>query len=160
MASDLSESARRVQDYLSARGFSYEVKESDASTRTPQDAAERVGRAVGQIAKPPVFKEKKSDRLILVIASGANRVDVKKIERQAGLKLVMADGASVKEKVGFAIGGVPPAGHRDPLETLLDPDLKKYEEIWAAAGTPNALFRLKPEELELLTNGRWGDLAQ
>lgn len=160
MAPDLSESARRVQSYLSGRGFSYEVKESVGSTRTAQDAAARVGCAVGQIAKSLVFKEKKSGRLILVIASGANRVDVKKIERHTGLKLGMADGDSVKETVGFAIGGVPPAGHNDPLETLLDPDLKKHEEIWAAAGTPNALFRLKPEELEPLTNGRWVDLAQ
>ncbi len=160
MANDLSDSAKRVQDYLVKRGFSFQVKELAGSTRTAQDAAERVGCDVGQIAKSLIFKEKKSGRLILVIASGANRVDVKKIEQSTGLKLGMADGKYVKEKVGFAIGGVPPAGHNEPLETLLDPDLKKHEEIWAAAGTPSSLFRLKPDDLEPLTNGRWVDCSE
>jgi prolyl-tRNA editing enzyme YbaK/EbsC (Cys-tRNA(Pro) deacylase) len=160
MTSDLSESARRVQTYLQERGFAFEVQESAGSTRTAQDAAARVGCDVGQIAKSLVFKEKQSGRLILVIASGANRVDVKKIEKHTGMKLGMVDGASVKAQVGFAVGGVPPAGHNEPLETLLDPDLKKHEAIWAAAGTPNAVFRLKPEELASLTDGRWIDLAQ
>ena len=160
MTNDLSDSAKRVQDYLAERGFTFEVKELAGSTRTAQDAAERVGCNVGQIAKSLIFKEKKLGRLILVIASGANRVDVKKIESTTGWKLGMADGKSVKEKVGFAIGGVPPAGHNEPLETLLDPDLRKYEEIWAAAGTPSALFRLRPDDLGPLTNGRWIDLSE
>ena len=160
MRKNMSESAKRLQDYLIGKGFSFEVKELAGSTRTAQDAAERVGCDVGQIAKSLIFKEKKSGRLILVIASGANRVDVKKIEQSTGLKLGMADGKDVKEKVGFAIGGVPPAGHNEPLETLLDPDLKKHEEIWAAAGTPSSLFRLKPDDLVPLTNGRWVDLSE
>ena len=160
MRKNMSESAKRLQDYLIGKGFSFEVKELAGSTRTAQDAAERVGCDVGQIAKSLIFKEKKSGRLILVIASGANRVDVKKIEQSTGLKLGMADGKYVKEKVGFAIGGVPPAGHNEPLETLLDPDLKKHEEIWAAAGTPSSLFRLKPDDLVPLTNGRWVDLSE
>ena len=160
MANDLSDSAKRLQDYFTDKGFPFEVNELSGSTRTAQEAAQRVGCDVGQIAKSLVFKEKKSGRLILVIASGAKRVDVKKIERTTGWKLGMADGASVKERVGFAIGGVPPAGHNEPLETLLDPDLRKYEEIWAAAGTTSALFRLRPDDLEPLTNGRWIDLSE
>lgn len=160
MAKDLDDGAKRLQDYFTDKGFSFVVTELNGSTRTAQEAAEAVGCTLEQIAKSLVFKEKKGDRLILVVASGANRVDVKKIERRTGLKLGMADGKTVKEKVGFAIGGVPPAGHNEPLETLLDPDLRQHEEIWAAAGTPHTLFRLKPEELEPLTNGCWVDLSQ
>ncbi|HDI59972.1 MAG TPA: YbaK/EbsC family protein, partial [Desulfobacteraceae bacterium] len=89
-----------------------------------------------------------------------NRVDLKKIEAATGLKLGRADGNYVKARVGFAIGGVPPAGHNEPLETFLDEDLKRYETIWAAAGTPFALFQLKPDDLAPLTGGRWLDLAE
>jgi prolyl-tRNA editing enzyme YbaK/EbsC (Cys-tRNA(Pro) deacylase) len=95
-----------------------------------------------------------------VIASGSNRVDLAKIKKRTGLKLSKADGKYVKERVGFAIGGIPPAGHTESLETLLDEDLKRYEVIWAAAGTPYAVFQLKPADLEALTNGRWIDLSE
>ena len=160
MPSNLRESAARVQDFLTAKGFSFEVKELSSSSRTAQEAADSVGCALGQIAKSLVFKEKKTGRPILVIASGANRVDLAKIKQATGLKLGRADGNFVKENVGFAIGGVPPAGHNEPLETILDPDLRLYDTIWAAAGTPFALFELKPENLEPMTNGRWIDLAE
>jgi prolyl-tRNA editing enzyme YbaK/EbsC (Cys-tRNA(Pro) deacylase) len=83
-----------------------------------------------------------------------------KIEKATGLKLGRADGTYVKENVGYAIGGVPPVGHNESLNTILDPDLKKYEEIWAAAGTPFAVFQLKPTDLESLTKGRWVDLSE
>ena len=160
MDSTLSSSAKRVQDFLVARGFSFEVRELPGSTRTAQEAAESVGCTVSQIAKSLVFKEKKTDRLVLVIASGSNRVDVKKIQRSTGLKLGKADGKFVKERVGYAIGGIPPAGHNEALETFLDRDLKNYDVIWAAAGTPFAVFPLKPADLEPLTKGRWLDLAE
>ena len=160
MDSTLSSSAKRVQDFLVARGFSFEVRELPGSTRTAQEAAESVGCTVSQIAKSLVFKEKKTDRLVLVIASGSNRVDVKKIQRSTGLKLGKADGKFVKERVGYAIGGIPPAGHNEALETFLDRDLKNYDVIWAAAGTPFAVFPLKPADLEPLTQGRWLDLAE
>lgn len=160
MASKLSDSAKRVQDFLSAKGFSFEVKELPGSTRTAQEAADSVGCAVAQIAKSLVFREKKTNLPVLVIASGSNRVDLTKIEKETGLKLGKADGNFVKERVGYAIGGIPPAGHNEPLETLLDKDLKKYEVIWAAAGTPFAVFQLKPSDLEPLTNGKWIDLSE
>jgi len=160
MESELSHSAKRLQDFLSARGFSFEVKELPGSTRTAQEAADSIGCTVSQIAKSLVFKEKKTDRPVLVIASGSNRVDLKKIQKSAGLKLGKADGNFVKERIGFAIGGVPPVGHNEPLETLLDRDLKKYETIWAAAGTPFAVFQLKPVDLEPLTQGKWIDLSE
>jgi prolyl-tRNA editing enzyme YbaK/EbsC (Cys-tRNA(Pro) deacylase) len=160
MASKLSESSKRVQDFLSAKGFSFEVKELPGSARTAQEAADSVGCEVGRIAKSLVFREKESNLPVLVIASGSNRVDLAKIEKETGLKLGKADGTFVKERVGYAIGGVPPAGHNEPLETILDKDLRKYETVWAAAGTPFAVFQLNPSDLEPLTNGRWIDLSE
>jgi prolyl-tRNA editing enzyme YbaK/EbsC (Cys-tRNA(Pro) deacylase) len=160
MGPELSNSARRVQDYLAANGFSFEVKELPGSTRTAQEAADSIGCTVAQIAKSLVFREKITDRPILVIASGSNRVDVKKVQRKRGIKLGKADGKFVRERVGYAIGGVPPAGHNEPLETLLDRDLKNYDVIWAAAGTPFAVFQLKPADLEPLTKGTWIDLSE
>jgi prolyl-tRNA editing enzyme YbaK/EbsC (Cys-tRNA(Pro) deacylase) len=160
MGSVLSNSAKRVQEYLSANGFSFEVRELPRSTRTAQEAADSIGCTVPQIAKSLVFKEKKTDRPILVIASGSNRVDVKKIQSTMGIKIGIADGKFVKERVGYAIGGIPPVGHNEPLETLLDRDLKNYDIIWAAAGTPFAVFQLKPADLEPLTKGKWIDLSE
>jgi prolyl-tRNA editing enzyme YbaK/EbsC (Cys-tRNA(Pro) deacylase) len=160
MDSELSHRAKCVQEFLFARGFSFEVKELPGSTRTAQEAADSIGCAVSQIAKSLVFKEKKTVRPVLVIASGSNRVDLKKIQKSTGLRLGKADGNFVKERIGFAIGGVPPVGHNEPLETLLDRDLKKYETIWAAVGTPFAVFQLKPVDLEPLTQGKWIDLSE
>lgn len=160
MASELRDSAKRVQDFLLSKGFSFNVKELSSSTRTAQEAADSIGCTVHQIAKSLVFREKATDLPILVIASGSNRVDIIKIEKLTGLKLGRADGEYVKERVGYAIGGVPPVGHTEPLETILDPNLKKYEVIWAAAGTPFAVFKLKPKDLEPLTNGKWVELSE
>ncbi len=160
MTTNLSASAKRVQDFLTDRGFSFQVVELAASTRTAQEAADSVGCEVGQIAKSLVFKEKQSGEPVLVIASGKNRVDLKKIRKAAGIALTRADGNFVKARVGFAIGGIPPVGHSEPLRTLLDPDLKKYETIWAAAGTPFAVFSLKPDDLEPMTGGVWVELAE
>lgn len=159
MGSDLRNSAKRVQHFLSAMGFSFKVMELPDSTRTAQEAADSIGCSVSQIAKSLVFKEKKINRPILVIASGANRVDVKIIQKSTRLELEKADGKFVKDRVGYAIGGVPPVAHLEPLETLLDSDLMKYETIWAAAGTPFAVFQLKSADLEPLTKGKWIDLS-
>ena len=160
MTIEMRSSAKRVQDFLSAKGFSFEVKELSGSTRTAREAADSVGCSVAQIAKSLVFRDKATDMPILVIASGANRVDLRKIKRATGLKLGRADGEFVKARVGFAIGGVPPVGHNEPLQTILDPDLKDHDLIWAAAGTPHALFQLKPSDLEPLTGGTWVELAE
>lgn len=160
MGTELSDSAHRVQNFLLERGFSFEVRELPGSTRTAQEAAESIGCDVAQIAKSLIFKEEVTNLPILVIASGSNRVDVAKIERETGLKLGKADGKFVKERVGYAIGGIPPVGHNEPLKTILDADLKNYDVIWAAAGTPFAVFQLKPADLEPLTNGSWLNLAE
>jgi prolyl-tRNA editing enzyme YbaK/EbsC (Cys-tRNA(Pro) deacylase) len=160
MKAELSDSAKRVQDFICAKGFSFEVKELPGSTRTAQEAAESIGCSVSQIAKSLVFKDMETGHPILVIASGSNRVDVMKIQKSTGLKLGRADGNYVKKRVGYAIGGVPPVGHIEPLVTILDPDLKKYDVIWAAAGTPFAVFMLKPKDLETLTEGKWVKLSE
>ena len=160
MTSKLSDSASRVQDYLTERGFSFEVRELPGSTRTAQEAADSIGCEVAQIAKSLVFREKETNLPVLVIASGSNRVDLSKIESGTGLKLGKADANFVREHVGFAIGGIPPVAHNEPLETILDPDLKKYDVIWAAAGTPFAVFQLKSADLGPLTHGRWIELSE
>lgn len=160
MTSVLTNSAKRVQEFLDSKGFSFEVKELPDSTRTAQEAAESIGCNVGQIAKSLIFKEKKTDRPILIIASGLNRVSLTKIQGTENVALGKADGKFIKDRVGFAIGGIPPVGHSESLVTFLDVDLKKYDIIWAAAGTPFAVFQLKPCDLGPLTNGKWIDLSE
>ena len=160
MSQELRDSARRVQDYLSERGFDFQVKELQSSTRTAQEAADSIGCGVAQIAKSLIFRDKATELPVLIVASGANRVDIKKVQRTTGIKLGRADGNYVKENVGYAIGGVPPVAHNTPLKTLLDPDLRNHETIWAAAGTPFAMFELGAEDLESLTGGMWVELSE
>lgn len=159
MDKELSGSAKKVQNFLIDNGFSCEVKELPDSTRTAEEAARTIGCEVAQIAKSLIFMDKASGNPVLVIASGANQVDIKKIERAKGIHLVKADGKFVKERVGFAIGGVPPVGHTEKIRTFLDPALKNYEWIWAAAGTPFAVFRLSSHEIQKMTDGEFIELA-
>jgi prolyl-tRNA editing enzyme YbaK/EbsC (Cys-tRNA(Pro) deacylase) len=150
----LSPNAQRVQDALRALGFAYEVTELAQATRTAGEAARAVGCEVGQIAKSLVFKAAPSGRAVLVIASGANKVNEWRIGVLLKEVLEKAPAAFVREHAGFTIGGVPPVGHARPLETFIDEDLLRQETIWAAAGTPNALFRLVPADLVKMTGGR------
>ena len=149
----LSASAQKVQDALSARGMTLQVIELPGSTRTAQEAAQAIGCGVGQIVKSLVFKGKRSAKPVLVIASGSNRVDERKIEALIGEPLGKADADFVRQQTGFVIGGVPPVGHSQPLQTYVDADLLQYTEIWAAAGTPHAVFHLTSQELCDLTGG-------
>lgn len=158
MNKELSSSAKKIQNFLIDNGFSCQVKELPDSTRTAAEAARAIGCEVAQIAKSLIFIDKTSGNPILIIASGANQVDVKKIEQSKGFQLVKADGKFVKERVGFAIGGVPPVGHNEKIRTFLDPSLKNYEWIWAAAGTPFAVFRLSSHEIQKMTNGEFIEL--
>ena len=155
-----SRSARRVQEALAARGFDFEVREFPESTRTSAEAAAAIGCAVGEIAKSLVFRGAESGEAVLIIASGANRVDPAKAEALLGEAIGRADADFVRAATGFAIGGVPPLGHDRPLVTLIDEDLLAFEDVWAAAGTPNAVFRLSPKDLSELTGGRVGDVKQ
>ena len=154
MSKSLSPSAQKVQDALAALGFANQVVERDATTRSAAEAAAAVGCEVGQIAKSILFRVKNSARPILVVASGPNRVNEKAIEALLGEKLGKADADYVRARTGFVIGGVPPLGHSERIEIFLDEDLMRFPEIWAAAGTPNAVFRLTPDELLRMTKGR------
>ncbi len=150
----LSPSAQKVQDTLRRLGLNNEIRELPDTTRSAAEAAAAIGCGVGQIAKSLVFKTKQSGSAVLVITSGKNRVDEKKLSGHLGEPIERADADFVREKTGFAIGGVPPVGHSAKLETFIDEDLLQFESIWAAAGTPNAVFQLVPRELVQMTGGR------
>lgn len=141
-----SASARRVQQALDRFGISLQVVELPASTRTAMDAAGAIGTTVAQIAKSLVFKTA-SGAPLLVITSGTNRVNEKSVGQRIGEPIGKADADFVREQTGFAIGGIPPVGHAQPIRTLVDEDLLQFDEIWAAAGTPHAVFKLTPAEL-------------
>ena len=158
MDESLSASARKVQQALQVLGLDLQVVELPGSTRTALEAAQAVGCQVGQIVKSLVFKARRSQRPILVIASGQNRVDERRIEALIGEPLGRADADFVRQRTGFVIGGVPPVGHSEKLLTFLDADLLGYEFLWAAAGTPHAVFRLTPQELTQIAAGQVVDL--
>ncbi len=146
-------SASRVQDALASAGLSARVVELPQSTRTAADAAKAIGCEVGQIAKSLVFRARESGSAILVIASGTNRVNESTIASAIGEPIEKADAEFVRTRTGYAIGGVPPVGHVDAIRTFIDEDLLRFDRIWAAAGTPNAVFELSPAELPRLTRG-------
>jgi Cys-tRNA(Pro) deacylase len=154
----LSPSAQKVQDALRALGFDLTVIEHAKSTRTAQEAADRVGVTIGQIVKSLIFKGQVSGKPILVLTSGANRVDEKRIESYGGEKIERAEPEFVREVTGYAIGGVPPIAHLKQMETYLDEDLLQYDFIWAAAGTPNAVFELTPYDLQQMTEGKIAEI--
>jgi len=155
----LSKSARRVQDALESLGFSFEVLELPQSTRTAVEAAEAVGCGVEQIVKSLIFRGAHTGEPVLVIASGANRVNEEAVAKIIGEPIEKASADFVREHTGFVIGGVAPVGHVEQLETLIDEDLLQYEEVWAAAGTPHAVFRLRPADLVEMTRGQVVDIA-
>lgn len=142
--------SRRVREAL---GGDLEVVEFPATTRTAADAARAIGCSVAQIAKSIVFRGATSGEPVLVIASGANRVNEARVAALIGEPVEKADADFVREATGFAIGGVPPVGHAQPIRTLIDEDLLKLGEVWAAAGTPNSVFRLQAQRLVAMTSG-------
>lgn len=149
----LKEGIQRVQDRLQELGYANQILELEESTRTAQEAAEAMDCEVAQIAKSIIFRLKDANKPLLVVASGANRVNEKQIAKQIGDTLEKADANFVRERTGFVIGGVAPLGHSEPILTLLDEDLFQYDKLWAAAGHPKALFSLTPDELKKMTNG-------
>lgn len=148
--------AVRVQEIL---GPHYEVVEFDERTATSAEAAAAVGCTVAQIAKSLVFRTR-GGRPVLVVASGSNRVDERKVGAILGERIERAEAEFVRQTTGYAIGGVAPVGHTVAADVLLDADLKAHDTIWAAAGTPNAVFRLTPGDLERLTGGRFVEIAK
>jgi prolyl-tRNA editing enzyme YbaK/EbsC (Cys-tRNA(Pro) deacylase) len=152
MSDGLSRSARRGQEALAALGTDFEVVELPSTTRTAVDAAAAVGCSVEQIAKSLVFRTVKDKRPIMVIASGPNRVNEARIADYIGEPIEKADAAYVREKTGFAIGGVPPIGHPEPIYTIIDEDLLALREVWAAAGTPSSVFKVSAKGLLEMTS--------
>jgi prolyl-tRNA editing enzyme YbaK/EbsC (Cys-tRNA(Pro) deacylase) len=153
MTQPLNPSAQKVQEALKAQGYSLQVLELPESTRTAAEAAQAIGCQLGQIVKSLIFRRKQTGQPILVLVSGTNRVDEKKIGQMLGESIGKADADFVRQHTGFVIGGVPPVGHAEAIPTFIDGDLLEYTEVWAAAGTPHAVFRLSPADLEDLTGG-------
>lgn len=149
---ELPKSARKVCDAAAAMGLEVSVMRMDDSTRTAEDAATACGCAVGQIVKSLVFRGGESGRPYLLLVSGDNRVDEAKVAAELGEPLKRPDAAYVREVTGFAIGGVPPFGHATALATYIDGDLLSYDEVWAAAGTPNCVMALDPARLQRVVN--------
>ena len=156
----LSPTAQRIQNLLNELGYGCNVIEHADSTRTAQEAAERAGCELGQIVKSLVFRGKTSGKPIMVLTSGVNRVDEKRIAEYAGEPVGRADADFVRRVTGFAIGGVPPIGHAQKIETYLDEDFLQYQTIWAAAGTPNAIFELKTADLQKMTGAKVAAVKQ
>ena len=154
MADALTATAQRVQDALRALGVAGEVVELPASTRSAAEAAQAIGCRVEQIAKSLVFRGLSTNRPVLAIVSGANRVDEERLGELVAEGVAKADADYVRQRTGYAIGGVPPVGHVESLLCLIDEDLFQYDTIWAAAGTPRAVFRLTPVDLHRITGGR------
>ena len=153
MTTPLKPSTQHVQDALLAAGYALQVIEFADSTRTAAEAAAAVDCTVGQIAKSLLFRGASSQCALLIITSGSNRVHEKRAAQQIGETLEKADADFVRAATGFAIGGVPPLGHSQPVATYIDQDLLQHSEIWAAADHPHAVFRLTPDELVSMTGG-------
>lgn len=154
-----AEGFQRVSALLASLGHPHAPRWLDVAARTSQEAADALGIAVGQIAKSVIFRRKSDDAAVLVVASGDRRVDEKKVAAWAG-PIGRADAEFVKLRTGFSIGGVSPVGHRERPLTLIDRELFRFDVIWAAAGHPNGVFRLSPQELERLTGAPVADVVQ
>ncbi len=153
-------SRQRVEQALTTLGLPANVTEFSASTRSSAEAALAIGCEVAQIAKSIVFRGKQTDRCVLVIASGADRIDEKKLRSELGETVTRADADFVRQRTGFAIGGVAPVGHIGEVCMLVDQHLSDVNPIWAAAGTPNTVFRLSANDLLRIPGVRMADLRQ
>lgn len=155
----LPEGVQRVALLLQASGHAHAPVMLDDAARTAQQAADALGIALGQIAKSIIFRRLSDDAAVLVVTSGDRRVDEKKVAALVG-KIGRADAQFVKTRTGFSIGGVAPLAHAEPAVTLIDRELFRFSEIWAAAGHPHGVFRLRPQDLEALTQAPVVDVVQ
>lgn len=152
--SDLAPSAARVAAAARDLGVAIEVVEMPASTRTAAEAAAACGCPLAAIVKSLVFRGRVSGTPYLLLVSGANRVDEKAVAASIGEALKRADAEDVRAITGYAIGGIPPFGHAGALEVFVDGDLLAHERVWAAAGTPFAVFEIESRELAQVVGGR------
>lgn len=143
--------AEKIQQVLRELGLDCAVVEFSESTKTSAEAAAAIGTTVEQICKSILFAAK--DQAIMVMASGANRIDTAKVQSHVAVPLSKANAGFVRDKTGYVIGGVPPIGHATPFPIFIDEDLLKFEVVYAAAGTPNAIFGIKPADLVRVTGG-------
>jgi prolyl-tRNA editing enzyme YbaK/EbsC (Cys-tRNA(Pro) deacylase) len=153
----LSKNAQKIQDALKERGLQLAVIELDTSTRTAQDAANAVGCQIGQIVKSLVFRS--GDDALLFLVSGQNQLNVARVSAELGIPIKKADADFAHQKSGYPIGGVPPLAHEEPMHTYIDRDLMVFDEVWAAAGTPHAVFKLESRLLPEVTGGLILDLT-
>lgn len=144
---NLPPSAARVAQAARGLGLDIAIRIMTETTRTADEAASACGTTAAQIVKSLIFEGKESGRPFLFLVSGKNRVDEKAVGARLGEKLTRPDAQRVREITGFAIGGIPPIGHASNLAAYIDPDLLAFGEVWAAAGTPNAIFPVDPKKL-------------
>ena len=149
----------KVMACLDAFEVEFDVQILSNEARTAQLAADALGCEVNQIANSLIFENKQDGEAVLIMKAGGSRVDLTRVTELTGLQLGKADAEFVKNKTGYAIGGVPPVAHTTSLRTLLDSSLMNHTEIWAAAGTPESVFRMSPQQLQLITAGEWLDLS-
>ena len=149
----------RVRAALAAARVEAEIVELSAAARTARAAADQLGCDVAQIANSLVFRCEASGAPLLVMTSGANRVDPARVAALIGEPIGRADADFVRRASGFAIGGVAPVGHTAPIRTLIDRSLLGHAELWAAAGHPHTVFRLTPDELVRITGGVLAEVA-
>ncbi|MCD6735205.1 MAG: YbaK/EbsC family protein [Burkholderiaceae bacterium] len=152
--------ALRTAQLLRDAGIDTTVVEFEQPTRTSAEAAAAIGCTVAEIAKSVVFRARESGLAIVVVTSGENRVDESRVAASVGEPLARADADFVRSATGYAIGGVAPIGHSGPVKLVLDEDLRRFETIWAAAGTPFSVFRLTPAQLRELTGAEWATVKQ
>jgi len=150
----LPASAQRVQEALDSLGIDSRVTELPVAARTSQQAADALGIEVGRIAKSLVFRAAHSSRAVLVIAAGDRRVDEKRVAQALGEPIERATPEFVRAHTGFAIGGVAPLGHPQPLATFVDASLHRFDTVWAAGGTPHCVFPIAPVALIGACGGR------
>lgn len=155
----LSPSAQKVQDWLQAHGVKTQVREYAQPARTAQQAADLLGCDVGQIVKSLIFRTA-DNQPVLILTSGANRVDTRRAAAHLGKPLSRAKAEFVRQATGYAIGGVPPVAHNTPAIVLMDADLLRYDVVWAAGGTPHSLFPISPRQLADLTTAQIVDIAE
>lgn len=153
-------SIEKVQKAIKDKGFDFRILELPDSTRTAREAADVIGCTVSEIAKSLIFKGAETGKPVLVIASGTNRVDIKKVSKLFDEPITKTGAEFIRSETGFAIGGVPPVGHKNQLYTIIDEDLLNFETIWAAAGTPFSVFSLKSKSIKELTGGITADIKE
>lgn len=150
----MSKSLKRVRGALEAAGLSAEILEMDESTRTAEDAARAAGCEIDQIVKSVIFRGDSDGHVVLFLTAGGNRVDAGKASAVAGTPLGKADAKLIRAETGFAIGGVSPIGHVNPVRAFMDPRLLEFEVVWAAAGTPRHIFAADPTEIQRISGAQ------